>query len=199
MSGPTFGTTNIARVASSAVTFASLLAATIVSIVWFFEVGGQQRWEPAVTALALIAAFTGIYAERWALASERRREAWAAIRSECERNLQIFADERFDHSSASQPQARVYPRFSNSSALRVLGSSPLSLRGHSILNALLFEWTLVCAELNHRLDLTEMLVFTHPSMDMIESFAHTLGRDRGPLHDGKKIVEQIRDITIDEA
>ena len=174
-------------------TFSALLGALTVAVLWFFSAAPAGRWEPATSSLGLIAAVTGIYAERYTAAMERRQEATKAVIAECERNATTFTDERFDRDRKGRGRPKVYPRFSSSATDRVLTAAVFSPKTDPALIRALSEWSTVCQELNHRLDLTELMIFSSPSAERVESFDRAFHRAAGPFEYAHEVLRRLQD------
>jgi hypothetical protein len=172
-------------------TVVGLFGALVVSVVWLFVSQPAGRWEPAVTCLGLMAAFAGIYAERWATDNERRKQAFSALQGEYERNANSFSKSQVEGSPAKGFRARVYPRFSAFATQEVLTRAVFASRKDAQLREVLYSWAAVCEELNHRLNLTELLIFTTPSLERIAVFERALHKENGLLQTAQAVHEEI--------
>jgi hypothetical protein len=143
--------------AYSVLTFASLAVALIVCVSWL--VAATPKWEPVIQTLALVAAISGVFAERRAAAQEREGQALHAIADELLKNTTILDDDRFAPLDPSHPVHRVFPRPVLSATDAALVSGVFANPGHVELVALLHEWRDAVHELNRRLDLAELRSF----------------------------------------
>jgi hypothetical protein len=137
-------------------TFGSLVIAGLLSIFWLMTVDGAARFEPAVTGLAVLAAVTGVFAERWVAARQKREEAIEAVTLEVTHNTAIV-ERGFAALAEATGRRRVYPRFVSSAAQTALVSD--ALRGDMSGIRLLQEWTDMAGDRNHRLDIAELMMF----------------------------------------
>jgi hypothetical protein len=146
-----------------ALTNGALVLAFVMAMTWLWT--GWEKGEAAVTAAALFAAIVGVRAERWAGDRESRNRALEALRDELARNREIIADERFRPLQGRSIRRRVFPRLNLAAADAAATSGALSRRKDSELVTQLFQWRDAVRELNHRLDLTEVYLF---SADVIQ-------------------------------
>lgn len=173
----------------SVVTVGALVLALLSSLGWWVT-GDSRFFEPGATVLALLAALSGIPAERWAAARERRGRAVDAVGRELARNLDLLADPRFPpHSTAHR---RVFPRLMAAAVDTAVISGAFARAGDEDLVFRLLEWRNLVQELNHRLDLTEMRMFAVQDVDRAElrdldealaGFLDTVRRRREDLAD----------------
>ena len=140
------------------VTLAALLASLGIAVVGAVSAGGDAQLQNVVTSLALVAAITGIYANRRALGLERRSLALGALSEEIEHNLGVLDDAAFQPMTPSEP-ARVYPRLQLSAVDATLASRALDAGRDSDLVRDLHRWRNAANELNRRLDLAETIAF----------------------------------------
>ncbi|NUT91091.1 MAG: hypothetical protein HOY78_03595 [Saccharothrix sp.] len=176
------------RVVITALTFGALAVAMVLGVTWFFASPGDQRWEPAVNTLALLAAVTGIFAERWASRHEQRVQAIESIRLEMARNREVLDHEAF---RASPPRGRnVYPRLVQSAVDSALSTGALDPRHDAELINLLHQWRTAVSSLNQRLELTEMLVFTTASDEQAEQLHRALSGPSSFLNGLRTMLDQ---------
>jgi hypothetical protein len=145
-----------------ALTNGALVFAFVLAVVWFWT---GSNMEAPVTVVALFAAIAGVRAERWAGAREQRNRALEALRDELARNGETIADERFRPLQGPSIRRRVFPRLNLSAADAAVTSGALGRSTDSELVTLLYQWRDAVRELNHRLDLTEVYLF---SADVIQ-------------------------------
>ncbi|MET9648427.1 hypothetical protein ACFZB6_32860 [Streptomyces syringium] len=144
----------------AAATISCLLIA-LGTCVWWVTVaeGSDSRFEPVASGLALVAAITGVYAERRAAARERRAQALYALTDELVKNSELLAGESFLPQDPLAPKARVYPRLVQSATDATLVSGAFSEPGHDALIALLHRWRDAVHDFNRRLDLAELRTY----------------------------------------
>ncbi|WP_419993091.1 hypothetical protein [Streptomyces boninensis] len=143
--------------AYSVLTFTALAVALGVCISWM--VAATPKWEPVIQTLALVAAISGVFAERRAAAHEREGQALHALADELLKNTAILTDERFEPLDPNRPVHRVFPRPVLSATDTALVSGVFAHRSHADLVTLLHEWRDAVHELNRRLDLAELRSF----------------------------------------
>ncbi|CAM5289611.1 hypothetical protein [Streptomyces abikoensis] len=143
----------------AAATIACLLLALGICGWWLSVAQGRDdRFEPATSGLALVAAITGVYAERRAAARERRAQALHALAAELVKNTELLGT-GFAPLDRFAPRARVYPRLMQSATDAALVSGAFSQPGHDELVALLHRWRDAVHDFNRRLDLTELRTY----------------------------------------
>ncbi|KUJ65487.1 hypothetical protein ACZ90_47210 [Streptomyces albus subsp. albus] len=140
----------------AAVTFGCLLLALAICVRWFAVAPPGGGYEPAIQTFALVAAITGVYAERRAAARERRAQALCALGDELVTNTEILYGEGFAPLDPYAPRARVYPRLVQSATDGALVSGVFSEPGHGELLAALHTWRDAVHDFNRRLDLAEL-------------------------------------------
>ncbi len=162
------------------VTIVALVAALGSSVLWWYR-GSWNRMEAAANAFALLAAVAGIPAERWAASRERRNRALHALREEVAKNREIIEDPRFTTPLGASAARKVYPRLLLSAVDTALISGAFDARVDGELLTQLYEWRDAVRELNRRLDLTEIHLFTVPSIGSYElrSFEEALRGEGG--------------------
>ncbi|MEV6673995.1 hypothetical protein [Streptomyces sp. NPDC051162] len=144
----------------AAATIVCLLTALGICVWWVCVAQGQgSHFEPATSGLALVAAITGVYAERRAAARERRAQALYALAGELVKNTELLDGEGFAPLDPEAPKARVYPRLVQSASDAALVSGVFSEPGHDELIALLHHWRDAVHDFNRRLDLTELRTY----------------------------------------
>jgi hypothetical protein len=138
-------------------TIIALVAALTISLWWCMN--PTQDWLQAPsTALALIAAVSGIPADRWAAEAQSRTRALVSLRHELDQNTEILADSRF--LPESQSIGQVYPRLMlgavDTAFISGVFASP---RDRELLRRLL-TWRNTSEDFNRRLDITEIRLCT---------------------------------------
>lgn len=169
------------RLVITVATFGALILAMGLGIAWLVVSPGDQRWEPAVNTLALLAGITGIFAERWAADRERRLQAVESIRAELAHDIEVLADDAFSQDPDAFRRRRVYPRLVVSAVDSAFASGALSRRRDGELISKLHAWRDTVNTVNRRLDLTESLTFATASTDEVEAFNRALHRSDGYL------------------
>jgi hypothetical protein len=149
----------------SVVTVGSLVFALLSSVAWWLGYA-PRVFEPAANVLALLAALSGIPAERWASARERRGRALDAVGRELERNRDLLGDRRFPPLGGAY--RRVFPRLMSAAVDTAVISGAFGRASDDELVFRLQEWRNLVHELNHRLDLTEMRMFAVQDVDAKE-------------------------------
>jgi hypothetical protein len=180
------------RLVITALTFAALAVAAVLGVAWFFASPADQRWEPAVNTLALLAGITGIFAERWAAERERRLQAVESIRAELAHDVEVLDDDAFSRDPDGYRRRRVYPRLVVSAVDSAFASGALSRRRDGELVRLLHAWRDTVNTVNRRLDLTESLTFATASMDEVEAFNRALQRSDGYLTGARALLTELQ-------
>ncbi|MCA1836856.1 MAG: hypothetical protein LC721_11240 [Actinobacteria bacterium] len=180
------------RLAITVATFAMLVGASALGIAWFLVSPTEQRWEPAVNTLALVAGLSGIFAERWAAERERRKQAVESIITELEHNRRLLADQAFDADPSQLNRRRVYPRLMVSAVDSTFASGALNPRRDVDLIERLHLWRSTVNAVNRRLDLTESLTFATTSTEEVAQFNRALHRDDGYLTGARELLDEVR-------
>jgi hypothetical protein len=145
------------RIAIRFVTVAALAGALGFAAWWCVQ--PQKDWLQAPsTALALIAALSGIPAERWAAETQRRDRALASLRQELAQNRAILADPRFR--PERQGIGQVYPRLMLGAVDTAFISGAFTSSQDKELIRQLLVWRNLAQDLNRRLDITELRLCT---------------------------------------
>lgn len=180
------------RLVITALTFGALAVAAGLGVAWLVVSPGDQRWEPAVNTLALLAGITGIFAERWAADRERRLQAVESIRAELAHDVEVLSDDAFTRDPDAFRRRRVYPRLVVSAVDSAFASGALSRRRDGELIAKLHAWRDTVNTVNRRLDLTESLTFATSSTDEVESFNRALHRSDGYLIGARALLTELQ-------
>jgi hypothetical protein len=180
------------RQLATVTTFAGLAAAIGVSLTQALVAHGPGRLEPVTQLLALIAALTGIAAERFAAERQRRRQALATLTDELLANRAILDEMLSTMNGADTVRRRVYPRLVASAAEGTIASGALA--DDRELLARLHEWHNAVVDFNRRLDLTEMLTFLQDAPETIRSFKQALSRDDGRVHRISRLLDDFLDL-----
>src|SRR5262249_36835417 len=94
-------------------TLALLVLALLGSLAWLFHdwFAPGFDFEPAITALALLAAITGLFIERVLAVRERRRELLRSVVFELHKSYNLLNDSLFAPSEGDEStRPAVYPR-----------------------------------------------------------------------------------------
>ncbi|MDT3396280.1 hypothetical protein RKE29_06445 [Streptomyces sp. B1866] len=182
----------------SVLTFGALAAALAVCVSWLVTAPPGNRWEPVIQTLALVAAISGVFAERLAAAQERERQTLRALADELAKNTAILYDPRFAPLDPDRPVHRVFPRPVLSATDAALVSGVLADRGHSALVALLHAWRDTVHELNRRLDLAELRSFVVEAQSAeLLSVDRDLRRTDGHLHRARHLRGDIERLLLE--
>jgi hypothetical protein len=146
-------------------TVAALGSALLLSVLWWLY-PSSSRLEAGGTILALVAAVSGIPADRWAAAAERRARMVAALRRELTENRLIFDDPSF--LPENQGLGQVYPRLKLSAVETALLTGPFDGYGDAEIHRNLLDWRNAADDLNRRLDLTELRLCTISQLTALE-------------------------------
>ncbi|MFF7730018.1 hypothetical protein [Streptomyces sp. NPDC008001] len=175
----------------AAATISCLLLALGICGWWLAVAQGRDgRFEPATSGLALVAAITGVYAERRAAARERRAQALHALADELAKNTELLTGGGFAPLDRYAPKARVHPRLVQSATDAALVSGVFSGPGHAGLVALLHRWRDAVHDFNRRLDLTELRTYvTRVPAEELLAIDDAMHRPGGQLD----ALQQLRD------
>jgi hypothetical protein len=161
-----------------AVTLVALCSAVVCSALWWWFVVHDRvhnsPYEAASATCALIAAGTGIPAERWAAARERRRTAIGAIERELVDNAAML---RLNFDSARQV-GRRFSRVRLAAVDSAYASGVLSTKRDIELLSQINAWYDEAQRFNQGLGIVETYVYTFPNPD-----AATTAKYLGPLYD----------------
>jgi hypothetical protein len=164
-------TPSVRRSAVTWVTYGLLGLAFVLGVLWLIR-PENNRWEPAVNSLTLVAGLTGIFVERLTAAAERRNEVLRGVSDELAENARVLSDTRF---APGDSRRLIYPRLVLSAVDLALVSGVLDTHRDSELVRLLHRWRDEVYEVNRRLDLTEMRTWTADATDEeLEGFQRAL-------------------------
>jgi hypothetical protein len=186
----------VLKALASVVTFGSLAMAAVVSVAWFVAMPGEARLEPAAVTLGLIGGLAGVFAERRAARRELRNRLLQSIAGEISKAAGILDDPRFDGSDGRGARPHVFPRLPASAVDAALASGALADRQDAALVELLHEWRDDVNDLNRRLDITELRIFTASSPAEVRAFEHLLHGADGPLGRRRQCLQQLQDRLI---
>lgn len=122
----------------TATTFSGLAGAIGLSLAWMLAVDGVGVLEAAAQSLGLVAALTGIVAERYAAQRQRRRLALVALAGELAKDRAILDDLLSTLAGPHAARRRVYPRLLASAADGAITSGAFA--GDGELFARLHDW-----------------------------------------------------------
>jgi hypothetical protein len=141
------------------ITRAILVCALLVGVVGIIH-GDMTDYHVDVETLAVLAALTGIYAERYAAASERRRAAIAAVQKELEDNIVLLQrDPRFMPQDHDRPEPHLYPRVAVAAAEACLAQGALTEDVDVDRARALTHWRDSAETFNRGVNLMELLFF----------------------------------------
>lgn len=121
---------------------------------------GVTDYHLDVETVAVLAALTGVYAERRAAAAERRRTAVKAVQKELDDNVALLgSDARFRPQDKSRPQPHLYPRVSITATETCLAQDALTEDGDADRAATLSAWRERAETFNRGVNLMELLFF----------------------------------------
>jgi hypothetical protein len=141
-------------------TIVCLASAVVTAVIGLFLADASSKIELGVEAFAIVAAISGIFAERRAAAAERRASVLSALASELRRNGHVLADPRFIPMDVdARPRARVYPRLLVSASETALISGALESSSDEQLVHLLHTWRDTINEFHQRLSIAELRAF----------------------------------------
>ncbi|HEX7658240.1 MAG TPA: hypothetical protein VF444_02080 [Pseudonocardiaceae bacterium] len=165
------------RMAIRFVTLGSLAGALALSVWWWSTPGTDWLQAPSQT-LALLAALSGIPADRWAAAAERRGRTLAALHREALQNRRVLADPRF--APENQGVGSVYPRIKLGAVDTAFISGALHAGRDEALVRQMLDWRNAAEDLNRRLDITELRLGTveainHEELALLREIARRPG------------------------
>jgi branched-subunit amino acid ABC-type transport system permease component len=172
-------------------TFAGLAGAIGASLAQVLATHGCARLGPATQMLTVIAALTGIAAERFATEQQRRRQALATLTGELLTNRVILNEMLSALGGRNAARRRIYPRLVVSAAESAIACGALA--GDRELLTRLHEWHNGVVDFNRRLDLTEMLTFLESGPEAIRGFELALSRDGGRVHRISRLLDDFMD------
>jgi hypothetical protein len=177
------------RTVVSWVTYGLLGLSFVLGIIWFIR-PGNNRFDPAVNTLTLVAGLTGIFVERLTSEAERRTEVLRAVADELHENTRLLNDPRFSPDAPTSRQ--VYPRLIVSAADLALVSGALGLHKDAELVGLLHRWRDTVHLFNRRLDLTEVSTFSNTiSPAELAAFRRALQRDDSYLAATRGMLQEL--------
>jgi len=182
----------VIRQAITIFTFLALLAAVATCVVWIFVSPHENTpLDPVVNILVISSALTGIFAERWAGARQRRSQALNALAAELHRNAALLDDDLSPAESEPTGGPTVYPRLLVSAADTALVSGALDRRRDSALLSQLHGWRDTVYGVNQRLDLTELLMFSTNSPMELRNYRRALHSDSSYLSSARQSLTEL--------
>ncbi|MFF4117120.1 hypothetical protein [Streptomyces sp. NPDC001714] len=185
------------RVAVRTTTFVLLFGLMVQSVWWCF-IPDEPIMQPVNALLAVSAAISGIPADRLATAAERRRRALLALRHELGRNRSLLADAC---ALAQRPgYGQIYPRLILDALDTAALLSALSpIRDQAVL-ARVMDWRGTAADLNRRLEMTELRLCSGEPVDRSELalLRDIAGRPDGPFAQASSSLEELHE-SIDRS
>lgn len=178
----------------SLITFCSLVSGLILAIIWFLVDSKKDNiFEPALTAIGLLATLTGIFAERWASVKEERKILLLGLYREFQKNKAILLDSRFHLNIDSIEHPVVYPRLIMSVTETAIASGVFAESKYRDLFWQLHQWHDIVNEFNRRLDITELRTFVEPSPPEIREFYRAL-RESNSFSNAVDYISHISDV-----
>jgi hypothetical protein len=182
----------VIRLAITIFTFSALLSAVVICAVWIFVSPHQNTpLEPLVEILVISSALTGIFAERWASARQRRSQALNALATELHRNAALLDEDLSPAESEPAGGPTVYPRLLVSAADTALVSGALDRRRDSALLSQLHGWRDTVYGVNQRLDLTELLMFSNNSPMELRNYRRALHSESSYLSSARQLLAEL--------
>jgi len=131
---------------------ALLCGALAVALLWLVK---APDFEPAVTAIALLASLIGIFVDNWARTRARRRTLLRAVVHELYTALNVLKDPVFTRAETSLAQFAVFPRIHTGAVDHALVSGEFDTHTDAQLHKLMHSWTERARDFNNRLSITE--------------------------------------------
>ncbi|MGD1909505.1 MAG: hypothetical protein ACFB2X_01155 [Rivularia sp. (in: cyanobacteria)] len=175
----------------SSVTFCSLAFGLILAIIWCVKT--PYEFEPALTAIGLLATLTGIFAERWASIKEQQRVLLLTLYREFQDNAAILSNPQFHQNIDNIEHPVVYPRLIMSVTETAIASGIFTESKYRDLFWLLHQWRNIVNKFNRKLDITELRTFVDPSPQESREFYQAL-RESNNFNDAVDYVRHISDI-----
>jgi hypothetical protein len=176
-----------------------LVLAFVFAVAWMMT--GNGKMEAAATVTALFAAITGVRAERWAAVREHRKRVLDALEQELLGNQESLDDERFRPLQGLSLRRRVFPRLNLSAVDAALTSGTLETQADAALVTMLYQWRDAVHELNHRLDLTEVYLFSADTIepDELQAFDEALHSADGILDVVSALLANLKELLQNRA
>jgi hypothetical protein len=187
---------HLIRLTITVATSSAVAIGLLLGVAWFVNSPSEQRYEPAVSTLALLAGLIGIFAERWAAERERRNHAVASIATELWHNQKLLDDKAFQPTNLNR--RRDHPRLMASALDAAFASGALSPRRDGELIEALHRWRATVNTVNQRLDVTEFLTLTATSTDQIERYNRALHRDDAYLRGIRDMLGELHSVVSSE-
>jgi len=119
-------------------------------------------FEPVITSLALLAALSAIFADRWTNSRERRRELLRVLAHELYMNIGVLNDLYEIKKDENINRIHVYPRFYTTSLTSVIASGMFTGPKDKKLWKLMNGWLQKSSDFNNRINVSEVQVFSNP-------------------------------------
>ena len=121
------------------------------------------------TAVALLAAITGLLIDPWLERRERRRECLNALLHELYMDRRVL-DEPIEDANTPAKPVELYSRLYTAALETAVGSGAFGETRDRELFRLLRGWHQRASEYNQRLQFTEVYLATHPSPESVTAF-----------------------------
>lgn len=167
-----------------------LAASFVVSCIWFWDVAGNARFEPAATGIGVIGGVMGILADRVVAGHELRRRTLHSLADELAANRALLLHPSFLPVGSADPRPQVFPRLRLSCVDAAL-ASPLSGAIDDALSAQLHVWRDLVHDFNRRLDLTELRAFLVGNPWELRDLDDALHRAGGYLDDLERHITEL--------
>jgi hypothetical protein len=140
-------------------TFILLAMAFTASLGWLLS---NPDWEPAITAITLLTAITGLFIDRWLSEREHRAQLLVALVHELYMNAGVLKQLDEIIEQAASTTVIMMPRFYNSTLSSVIGSGTFATSRDARLWKLMHAWLQRSSEANERFSFTESYLGSHP-------------------------------------
>ncbi len=154
----------VIRIASRALTWASLTGALACSVAWWLT---GADLEPAVNTLLILSAISGLFIERWVRRLSRRRELLHALLHELLVNQRILENPLLDRDAELPNEPQALPPLVLGVVESALASGALMDRSDRELFRHLHLWRARARQLNRRMEITEDRMNLDRSPDLV--------------------------------
>lgn len=168
-------------------TFVLLGLSWIIAVFWFLT---KPDFEPALTAFALLATITGIFAERWFTKKELREQLFGMILQEMQLNALIVNSHPFV-GTIDQEKKIFLPRLLSDSMNAFISSGEFSSPSDRPFLYSLYRHRQVITQVNRKITAIELKIFLSnvPTETKSRYFDALLGQD-GPIGEvGEELVK----------
>lgn len=138
----------------------TLGVALLVSIAWAIC---APDFEPVITTLVLLVSIGAIFADRWTMERERRREVLRVLAHELYMNRAVVRELNSFKQEDKINNPHVYPRFYTTSLSTAISSGSFTGPRDARLWKLMNAWLQRAMDFNNRLTVSEIQVFSNPA------------------------------------